>query len=337
MKRLLTLFFLLARLSSFACSCSTPPLTAASLGSHDYVALVKIKEQLPFDETKYKNLDRFTLIQYEVLIDEIVLFKGVSLQKISVDGAPPQSKTIRTSCDIDVSPGQEWIVIANSRPDGSVSIHMCGNSMRYKHKGGFINWQFGGTKGLLFINEVFPNSQLAGIKDLEKPGLNYPNGQVKRTVSYKNKKKDGTAVYYYPDGTIYGRVHYKKDSLNGQSVWYDKLGQIQSKATYRMGIPVDSMISYYFNTPMFVGIRSREGIMQKFQEYQVDMDTRTSSYLYRETLFKNGIEASTVWYRKNGTVRLIAKFHDQGTTELTYDESGSLIKTIEFDKQGKRY
>jgi len=65
--------------------------------------------------------------------------------------------------------------------------------------------------------------------------------------------------------------------------------------------------------------------------------SRTSSYLYSETLHTQGKQTSRIYYRQDGTVRLIAKYHALGTTELTYDESGVLIKTREFNKEGKLY
>lgn len=337
MKRLLTLLSLLLPIYSFACSCTISTLTEAALKSHSYVALVGIKEQLPFDEAKYSNRERIGPVQYEVLIDEIALFKGASIQKIIVNGAPPQSKTIMTSCDMNVAPGQEWLIIANVSPGGSVSIHMCGHSMLYRDKDGFRDWQYSSAmQWVRLAGNILSGSPLPPRLDTDKPVLFYPNGQIERKVNYKNNKKHGTSLFYYPDGTVYGRVEYRKDSLHGNSIWYDRKGHIQSKSTYRMGTPVDSMITYmYPNAPMFVSIRSRKGVIQKSQLYQGSFETPTSSYLYEETLYTKGEQSSSTYYREDGTVKYRVKYHALGSTELTYDESGKLIKTREFDKKGK--
>ncbi|MDP3469006.1 MAG: hypothetical protein Q8S11_11770 [Daejeonella sp.] len=339
MKRLLILLFVFGPLSSFACSCATSPLTADGLRNQAYVALVRIKEQLPFNEANYRSGDPNFPIQYEVLVDEIVLLKGTSLQKITVSGAPPKSTTVHTSCDIDVSAGQEWLIIANAGSEGTVGIGMCGYSMLYRNKDGFRNLQYASaTKRLIWVNENLGNAPLAQVLDTEKPVIYYANGQIERTVSYKNNKKHGISMYYYPDGTIYGRIEYKKDSLNGKSIWYDKKGQIQTKANYRMGVPVDSMISYmYPNAPMFVSIRSKKGIMQKFQEYQSNIASRTFSYLYSESVYKKGERISSTYFHDNGKVKFSVNYHDRGTTDLQYNESGTLIRKREFDKEGKLY
>ncbi|MES3017487.1 MAG: hypothetical protein V4721_06905 [Bacteroidota bacterium] len=331
MKRLLTVLLLSGPLLSFACDCAPSNLSADNLRKQSYVALVRVKEQLPFEDEKYREYDANIPIQYDVLIEEIVLFKGDSRRQLTVSGAPPQSKTISTSCDIGVSAGQEWLVIVDSKPGDSVIVGACGYSMLYRGADGFRNWQYGtALKKLFFINSILPHPALAKLLDLEKPVLYYPNGQIERTVIYRNKKKEGTAMYYYPDGKIYGRAEYNKDSLNGKQAWYNRRGDIYSRATYRMGVPVDTMVYYmYPNAPMFLSIRSKEGVMQKFQEYRGDFSTRTSR-LSQETLYTNDKRTSTTYYRENGTVSSVSKFHDLGTTELTYDESGNLIRTREF-------
>lgn len=157
MKRLLILF-LLSPLATFACSCDVATMTEAKLKTQDYVALVKIKEQLPFDAKKYEDGDSDTPLQYEVLIEEITLFKGRPLKKLKVWGAPPGS-SISTSCDINVSPGQEWFIIAKVESDRSVSFGMCSNSLLYRGKDGFRDWQYSQTlKWLKVATKIFSNS-----------------------------------------------------------------------------------------------------------------------------------------------------------------------------------
>lgn len=295
----------------------------------DYVSLVKIKQQLPFE---YKE---GATIEYQVLIEEIKRFKGVQADKIKIYGAPPKSE-VWTSCDVRVSEGEEWLIISSLGPDGVPMISFCGRSMLYRAADGFRDWQYQtAMKTLDLISESFQISELPEFVKSNEPVIFFKNGQVERTMQYKNGKKDGITMYYYPDGVMYGRSEYKKDSLNGKSNWYDRNGKISTKASFKMGLPVDTMVHYmYPDVPFIVNIYSKKGIIQKSQLYQGHFEKRNSSHLSSETTYKAGLQASTKYFSNKGKLQTILYIHTEGKTEEKYDESGNLLERRHFDTQG---
>lgn len=317
-----------------ACNCEVKlQLTRTTLDNMQYIALVKAKQQLPFNYTQGSNAP----LQYEVLIEELALFKGTSKQKIAVFGAAPDSKTIHTSCDIAVRPDEEWMIITSQMTDDMPQIGMCGYSRMYRSADGFRDLRNDNAfKQLDLIVSNLPGAKIpAELLDRDKPVLFYPDGKPERTIPYKGGKRNGTAIYYFPNGTVYGRIGYTKDSLNGKSIWYNEDGTVFSVESFRMGRHVDSAITYMpgGKLPFGITIYSKKGLKQKSFFYQGD-NVIVPHHLASESLFKDGQRISTRNYR-NGKLWIVEEFRPEGTLELQYNDSGKLIEQRQYDTHGK--
>lgn len=308
-----TLLLFFSALAAEACYCELNPLSPKIINEHSYVALVKIKEQLPF---RYKKGDP---LNYELVIEEIALLKGTSANKITVYGAPPGAESVRTSCDMPVLSGEEWLIIANNNPDSIPAIGMCGFAIQYRDSNGFRDWQERAAIDRLdFVLQHLRNPLQDYKTDHDRAELYYPSGKPEHIIPYKNGKKHGTALFYYPDGQLYGSVGYKADSLDGKSIWYHRDGSLYRSDKFKHGTQIGSSINYGMRfSPSSIEMYSKKGVLKRSKQYFKNYDGLTpldTMKLTSETIFKKGKRYKSIYYESNGKVKSI-KYFDESDEE----------------------
>jgi len=111
----------------------------------------------------------------------------------------------------------------------------------------------------------------------------YPNGTVKKEVTYKNGKMDGVYRTYYEDGTLHLEKYFKDGLLHGVFKAYDEFGTPYFEITYQDGIKHGIENGYYKN-----------GVMEYQEVYQ--NGTRVSRKTFDESgelKFKHSSEKET--------------------------------------------
>lgn len=86
--------------------------------------------------------------------------------------------------------------------------------------------------------------------------LLYPNGVVKKEVTYKDGKIEGIYKTFYEDGTLHQEMHYKNGLLNGVYKACDEFGIPYFEITYRDGIKHGVEKGYY-----------KSGVVEYEEEY----------------------------------------------------------------------
>lgn len=86
--------------------------------------------------------------------------------------------------------------------------------------------------------------------------LLYPNGVVKKEVTYKDGKIEGVYRTYYEDGTLHQEMHYKDGLLNGIYKACDEFGIPYFEITYKSGIKHGMESGYY-----------KSGVIEYQEEY----------------------------------------------------------------------
>jgi len=127
----------------------------------------------------------------------------------------------------------------------------------------------------------------------------YAGGELKSEIQYKNKKRNGTAIYYFLTGTQQMLSHYEDDRLNGVlKTWYFN-GNTQREEFYVNDTLHQKSKKYYEN-----------GKLQL--EVNYDMGKLHGSYLE---------------YHENGQIKVEGSFvHDLYDGEwVYYDVTGILI------------
>ncbi|MBN8822447.1 MULTISPECIES: hypothetical protein [unclassified Spirosoma] len=229
MKRLLLLCFsLIFHQKAVACYCARlKPLDAEKLQTYNYVALVKIQSLEPI------HWDGSTAAQFTV--DVIEAFKGQLPDKFLLDG-------YRSSCDIGLRPGQEWIIFTKEFK-GYATVFACDYSSRYKDNAGIKDFRYHGTDELL--NHI---RHLTGKPVQVKEGLieeYYPSGQKGYTEFYKNGKLEGERLVWHSNGVLWGNEFYKNGLKDGAATWWYADGNLESKDSYSNGVPIDSSWHWY--------------------------------------------------------------------------------------------
>lgn len=74
-----------------------------------------------------------------------------------------------------------------------------------------------------------------GEKVLLKEKVNYPNGKIQLTGTYKNDKRDGLWTYYYENGNKWSEAEYTNGEYNGKSTTWFENGKLRYEGYYKNG------------------------------------------------------------------------------------------------------
>lgn len=331
---------------SHACKCSGNWSLKQSMDSSDYIALVKVVDVLSAHSPYY----------HKIKIVESVLYKGESQSEIYVDGGSiAVDSTIRSSCDLGIEKGEEWIIFA-SKNNGKYFTGFCGNSMPYRDKMGFR--EINTSHKINLINEINAYFSKPSISFYKKNGhliLYYPNGQKEAVFHFRNGLKNGACTFYYPDGSLLGTGFYKKGNKDGIWKSFDRMNSLENQTSFENGIQVDSSLRYSYSIPPVKHYLkdcfyyNKKGEVISFKSYSFsqkideDLKIKTTSDIpyisyewYIDTL-KN--EKTTIYYHPNGRVS-IKYMEDMKTGEyigdiVDYNEAGFVIKVLRVLK-GKK-
>jgi hypothetical protein len=94
-------------------------------------------------------------------------------------------------------------------------------------------------EGVLISEEPFVNNRMHG-----EAKYFYPSGKLRRTIEYKDAKRDGRFVYYYETGEKYSDELYVNGKLNGLKQNYKKDGTVTMSCSYVDGKPVPPLKEY---------------------------------------------------------------------------------------------
>jgi antitoxin component YwqK of YwqJK toxin-antitoxin module len=289
---LIAFFTLLFFQNSKACICGGYYNTFKTLDDTkgiDFIALVKVvgeqdyqKEiQNPFDAT-------IGLLNIEI----IELFKGEKIDKIF-----EYSK--RTSCDMGVSVGEEWIMLGRY-VNGQMYVHLCGGNEKYKEANEFRNWQYKSGFGMLNDLRKVYNREEKKFANGKKQEF-YSSGQIEIEEEYLNGMRNGKRTIWYPDGVVFCRRTYINDTINGKSEWFYPSGQISNEDYYIKGKPYNISRKYYDSTlapyerkHLLSRYKTNDSLNFVYKRVQIDHEIIYNS---------SGEQIIYRWYSKIGKVK----------------------------------
>lgn len=133
----------------YACICTTEFKDIKStqdLKLYDFVALVKVTDEKIHKEWTEQKPFSVAALNVEI----IELFKGKPVSVIL-------EHDIKSSCDMGIEKGQEWLVFA-VRSGDDVTIRACGRNRKYKDKNGVRDWRWRAYKDLNDLRSVLNHS-----------------------------------------------------------------------------------------------------------------------------------------------------------------------------------
>jgi hypothetical protein len=94
-------------------------------------------------------------------------------------------------------------------------------------------------EGNLISEEPFVNGRIHG-----EAKYYYQNGKLRRTIEYKDARRNGLFVYYYETGEKYSEELYVNGKINGVKHSYMKNGSLTMSCSYVDGEPVPPLEEY---------------------------------------------------------------------------------------------
>lgn len=315
MKTVSTLFLLLLSMSKcLACDCvPIGSLTVDALNAYKSIALVKVIEVIE----PYHRADRNGFPAYKIKVKTIEHYKGDTLTELIVDGGHPKFGTW-TSCFFQLYEGEEWLVFTRDFEKNQGIIQPCDRNVPHRAISGLQYWQYQWTfKTLKFLDSVYQKPTKFVKKGKHEEF--YANGQKEIEEVYKFGKLSGLKKIWYPNGKILGELVYKKGKLNGITKWYLEKGDLGKLIEYRKGREVYSKIyNLSLNDKIFKGYYLEQEI---FYDWKKGLVTNNYYYLSGQIAHKDQISLKT-------GLRI--------GLDQQWDLTGKLIRTCEYDKEGKQ-
>jgi hypothetical protein len=94
-------------------------------------------------------------------------------------------------------------------------------------------------EGYLASEEPFVNGRIHG-----EAKYYYQNGKLRRTIEYKDARRNGLFVYYYETGEKYSDEQYVNGKVNGVKHNYRKNGSLSMSCSFVDGKPVPPLEEY---------------------------------------------------------------------------------------------
>ena len=336
-------------LSSKACICENLRSidSLAQLAEYSFIAHVKIIEDQTFKQHSKENIGDIGLLTIQI----IELFKGDSITQLL-----EYSK--RTSCDMGISKGEEWILFGRNR-NGRIAVDACDRDEWYKQINGKRDWQYGrGFYELKRLRQLYQHP----IKTYENETRieYYSNGLREIEETYVNGKKDGERKLWYPNGRLRCREFYMNDTLDGKTEWFYPSGQIDVEEYHIKGKPCNvrrtyfdttndkSWVEYYKTSQKIKGKVYRPVIYPTIQpHYELIYDANGKPLIHREYNRTGTIDnEETIDWARN--FRVIVYYHDNGKVSSigyklngknyghyqTYNEDGFPGRGWDYDENG---
>lgn len=319
MRTILFVFALMVCSKLFACSCGSEyfPSISNKVEKYDFVALISIKKIIDtiYNEEKYRIRGKDTILKVPnsstAQIHLLETFKGpATLEKISVWG-------VRSSCEMGVAPGQQWIVFAKEITKGLYQINYCGGNVMFTNSSGEKDWVF--KTGILLLDSlrILNDSKDSNIKETH---IKYPNGQTEVLQSLKRGLLWGKQKVFYNNGTQYAAYNYKKGKLHGRFETYSRDSFLLSEGVYKNGVLLKRTYWYPQN------LSNKNEASQKKSELKYKKDARS----YSSTIWSsNGVKESESFYDNEDSSHSYIRYYEDG--KIHY------MQTEEYKKKQRVY
>lgn len=336
--------------SSKACMCMNYRSidSLAQLAEYSFIAHVKIIDDQNYQQQSKDDFGDVGLLTIQI----IELFKGDTITQIL-----EYSK--RTSCDMGISKGEEWILFGRNR-NNKIAVDACDRDEWYKQKNGERDWQYGrGFYELKRLRQLYQHP----IKTYENETRieYYSNGLREIEETYVNGKKAGERKIWYPNGRLRCREFYINDTLDGKKEWFYSSGQIDEEEYYIRGKHCNISRTYFDTTDD----KSRDDYYKRSQKikgkvYQPVIYPKIQPH-YEIIYDPNGNPLISREYNRTGTIhnektidwernfRVIIYYHDNGKASSigytlngknyghyqTYNEDGFPDRSWDYDEKGE--
>lgn len=127
----------------------------------------------------------------------------------------------------------------------------------------------------------------------------FSNGNLKSSIEYKGKKKNGEAREYYPNGYIRSCVIFKNDKENGLAQYYFQDGVISMDVEMKDGKKEGRMRTYFFNGNREMECFYKNDKLEGTQTYFDKLGNRISEMNYKNDIAEGKY---TAWYSKTETI-----------------------------------
>lgn len=337
------LLLLLSSIATRACICMHSSFKE-EIDRSNYISLARVLDIVSIGSKR----------EYKVKIEELVLYKGNSVNQVFVNGANRfLDSTFFTSCDIDFKIGQEWVIFGFAKND-STKTDYCSGTFNYKDELGYRDIMGAyRIEKLNALNQQFNKPLITFLSKTKRLQLFYPNGQLELDAQFKNGERHGVSTYYYPNGVLRGEQFYAKGKLHGIQRMFFQEGTLDNVRHYEYGVEVDSTNYYEFNRDSgryylhSTSFRTKKGVMLSSKIFTIPINygpsgfifNSTQHYLRSEVLHDTLTENTTyINYHPNGMIQNQYKLNKKREyigDEITYDENGYVIKILRMKKGEK--
>lgn len=156
----------------------------------------------------------------------------------------------------------------------------------------------------------------------------YKNGVIKAEVMYHNNLVDGSAKAYYENGVLAGDCNYTCEKLDGSCALYNEDGSLDAEETYHNGIENREVLRY-MNRVAVLKSEFKNGVLIAREVY--DENGAVQSKIFADnaeeinryqTYYPNGamkIDAETTGGKVEGKVK---EYYDNGQLKSEYQVRG---------------
>jgi antitoxin component YwqK of YwqJK toxin-antitoxin module len=264
----------------------------------------------------------------------------------------------RTSCDMGISSGEEWLIFAYQTNDSTLQTGHCTFSIKYSTSSGERDWF--DERAFTRIAKV---KDILGIESNSEEILNgefiekYPNGSIEIESFYKNGLLEGERSIWYSNGQLRSIEFFMHGKRNGKSIWYYPNGDLRKDYTYSNHKPIYSCLDFWPNNQLAIlEVYSSTGIdyvsttfsKQGTKTSESFTDTLTNTLRHKRYYAKGEIESETIrqpksssktHFYKDGKIKSLSLEFKEGTIESelkTWDEKGELIYHMQYDREHKK-
>lgn len=337
MKYLFPFLLLVLHTSANACKCSEFITDMdKAFNKYSFIAHVKIKKKSQLslsDSILVKDVywkDNYRVV--DVAVTE--LFKGKPQTRIIEWG-------IRTSCDMDMSSGQEWILFGNYLDSSTITVSYCDVWFRLKNEFLERNWNYdAGADALKKLRT------LSGFPDEKQPEgtvISYfPNGKKASEEIYQNGLLQGLRVIYFDNGNKLEDGFFEKGKPTGQHNYYEKSGQLIRECFFEK--EERTKVVFWYDTSFF--IRKFDAVfsdspsvipppqLQKSSERWLNLKTGT---IHEKNYLRNGILLKETFYFSDGSFKKETNYYEDGSlkSESYYIKVENSSEERRWDEKGK--
>ncbi|WP_162628196.1 toxin-antitoxin system YwqK family antitoxin [Arcticibacterium luteifluviistationis] len=328
-------FFLLIIISVpstlWACKCSNYGFNSTEeLERYKFIGLVKIDSVY---ESPENNGNRKLGFFHEVSFSILELYKGDSIKTLQVRGGNKALEIGWTSCDLDISQGTEWVLLASEKENGQLITGACTYSRQYKSEEGKRDWLYKrGFEEIEKLRKLYRVKPAGGKPDSGVYKHYYKDGSIELEEIYLKGELHGKRKVYYPNGNIMLVDSFFQGQQTGRSFWYYLDGEVFRNCNFLNGKKADSCTIFYQNGKVRSwNVYSKDGIGLYGSSFGIDGNLQN---MYERLVSENKMKTSTFF--DSGEVHYISindidNFQNESYTQ--YYRNGKIERTDnDFEK-----